>query len=82
MSEAYDSGERAVRDHGLPGPLGDETDAALLVLPQSASSPIDAERMLGTVAQLKKETLTTEGSADATAPRPASTDRRPENIHS
>lgn len=92
MWAAYDSGVRAVRDHGLPGPLdqwerhrdrlaaeiadlgfnqslnsftqtygGEETDAALLVLPQVGFLAYDDERMLGTVAQLEKELLTAEG---------------------
>ncbi|WP_311262187.1 glycoside hydrolase family 15 protein [Pseudarthrobacter sp. BRE9] len=92
MWAAYDSGVRAVRDHGLPGPLGhwerhrdrlaaeiadlgfnrnlnsftqtyggEETDAALLVLPQVGFLGYDDERMLGTVAQLEKDLLTAGG---------------------
>ena len=92
MWAAFDSGVRAVRDHGLPGPLqhwerlrdrlaaeimdlgfnrdlnsftqtygGQQTDAALLALPQVGFLAYDDERMLGTVAQLEKELLTAEG---------------------
>jgi GH15 family glucan-1,4-alpha-glucosidase len=92
MWAAFDSGVRAVRDHGLPGPAehweqlreglateimdlgfnrdlnsftqtygGRQTDAALLALPQVGFLAYDDERMLGTVDQLEKELLTTEG---------------------
>ena len=92
MWAAFDSGVRAVRDHGLPGPFqlwerlrdrvaaeimdlgfnrdlnsftqtygGQQTDAALLALPQVGFLAYDDERMLGTVAQLEKELLTAEG---------------------
>lgn len=92
MWAAYDSGVRAVRDHGLPGPLqhweelrdrlaaeimdlgfnqnlnsftqtygGQQVDAALLALPQVGFLDYDDERMFGTVAQLEKELLTTDG---------------------
>ncbi len=92
MWAAYDSGVRAVRDHGLTGPLehwerhrdrlaaeimdrgfnrdlnsftqtygGEQTDAALLVLPQVGFLAYDDGRVLGTVARLEKELLTAEG---------------------
>jgi GH15 family glucan-1,4-alpha-glucosidase len=92
MWAAFDSGVRAVRDHGLPGPLqhwerlrerisaeimdlgfnrdlnsftqtygGQQTDAALLALPQVGFLAYDDERMVGTVAQLEMELLTAEG---------------------
>jgi GH15 family glucan-1,4-alpha-glucosidase len=92
MWAAFDSGVRAVRNHGLPGPVerwehlrdklateildlgfdrnlnsftqtygGQQTDAALLALPQVGFLAYDDERMLGTVAQMEKELLTEEG---------------------
>ncbi|WP_346656013.1 glycoside hydrolase family 15 protein [Arthrobacter sp. NicSoilB8] len=92
MWAAFDSGVRAVRDHGLAGPVqhwerlrenlaaevvalgfnrdlnsftqtygGQQTDAALLALPQVGFLAYDDERMLGTVAQLERELLTAEG---------------------
>ncbi|MGX9900982.1 glycoside hydrolase family 15 protein [Arthrobacter sp. SA17] len=92
MWAAFDSGVRAVRNHGLPGPVerweqlrdkladeildlgfnrdlnsftqtygGQQTDAALLALPQVGFLAYDDERMLGTVAQMEKELLTDEG---------------------
>ncbi|PVZ58424.1 glycoside hydrolase family 15 protein [Arthrobacter sp. H-02-3] len=92
MWAAFDSGVRAVRDHGLPGPVeqwerlrenlaaevvdlgfnrdlnsftqtygGQQTDAALLALPQVGFLAYDDERMLSTVAQLERELLTAGG---------------------